>query len=84
VDDNLLQQQLRDAVVVKEMMATAGWKVLEKYIDEIYAAKVANLIEAEDAEARTVIRGITSYRRAIAYILEHGKRANQELSKKGE
>lgn len=79
--DTLLQKQYKDAVAVREMMTTDGWKVLNRELDQQYATCVTKLIEKEDAEARTVLKGIASVRRTLEYIVSQGKKAHEQLNR---
>lgn len=82
MDAETLQRQLRDALAIREMIKSEGWKVFDKALDEQYSASISALIEKEDAEVRSMLKGIIKVRRILSYLVELGKKANDELNKK--
>lgn len=80
-DIEKLQKQYKDAIAVKDMLKSDGWKVLDEHLDFLYASNVSKLIETENIEARGILKGITLLRRSLELILSDGKKANEQLNK---
>lgn len=76
-----LQKQYKDAIAVKDMLKSDGWKVLDEHLDYLYGTNVSKLIESENIEARGILKGITLLRRSLELILADGKKANEQLNK---
>ncbi len=74
-----LQERYSDAIAVKEMMATPGWKVVEKHLDLIYSQNLVKLVAAENPEARLACQGITLVRNALTNIISQGIRSHNEI-----
>lgn len=79
-----LQKRYTDAVAVKEMMATEGWKIVERELDTLYSESLTKLIEAEDVQARANIKVVSQLRNRLIAIVSKGKLALEQLNKNQE
>ena len=78
---NDLNKRYEDAIAVKQMVNSNGYKVFDRELEEFKQDQVNKLIESESTEARAAIKAISVIRKFINDVIAKGENARKEMSK---
>ena len=78
---DLDKKQYNQAVEVKEMLSSNGWKIVSSVLDDMEKANINSAIDNGEVEARMMVKAIRKLRQAIQSILGLGSMSYKQMKK---